>query len=68
MKKLSINRAARAADVRAATSGIAEMDSLLHLARSVLAIRNRMTKQGLKSVLEEYRGPSSTALMNSFKE
>jgi enoyl-CoA hydratase len=68
VKKLSINRAAEAAGFRTATSGIAEMDSLLHLAPSVLAIRERMTREGLKTVLEEYRGPSSTALINSFKE
>jgi enoyl-CoA hydratase len=68
VKKLSINRAAEAAGFRAATSGIAELDSLLHVAPSVLAIRDRMASQGLKSVLEEYRGPSSTALMNDFKE
>jgi enoyl-CoA hydratase len=68
VKKLSINRAAEAAGFRTATSGIAEMDSLLHLAPSVLAIRERMATEGLKAVLEDYRGPSSTALMNSFKE
>jgi enoyl-CoA hydratase len=68
VKKLSINRAAEAAGFRTATSGIAEMDALLHLAPSVLAIRERMAQQGLKVVLEDYRGPSSTALMNSFKE
>ncbi|MFA7585357.1 MAG: enoyl-CoA hydratase-related protein [Novosphingobium sp.] len=68
IKKLSINRAAEAAGFRNATSGIAEMDSLLHLAPSVLAIRERMAKNGLKEVLDDYRGPSSTALINSFKE
>lgn len=68
VKKLSINRAAEAAGFRTATSGIAEMDSLLHLAPSVRAIREHMAKDGLKAVLEEYRGPSSTALMNGFKE
>jgi len=68
VKKLSINRAAEAAGFRTATSGIAEMDSLLHLAPSVLAIRERMASEGLKAVLDEYRGPSSTALINSFKE
>ncbi|WP_404478611.1 enoyl-CoA hydratase/isomerase family protein [Novosphingobium sp. BL-52-GroH] len=68
VKKLSINRAAEAAGFRTATSGIAEMDSLLHLAPSVLAIRERMANEGLKAVLDAYRGPSSTALINSFKE
>jgi enoyl-CoA hydratase len=68
VKKQAINRAAEAAGFRAATSGIAEMDALLHLAPSVLAIRDRMKTDGLKAVLNEYRGPSSTALMQGFKE
>lgn len=68
VKKLSINRAAEAAGFRTATSGVAEMDALLHLAPSVLAIRERMAREGLKAVLEDYRGPSSTALINDFKE
>lgn len=68
VKKLSINRAAEAAGFRAATAGIAEMDSLLHLAPSVLAIRERMSAEGLKAVLGAYRGPSSTEVMKSFKE
>lgn len=68
VKKLSINRAAEAAGFRTATSGIAEMDSLLHMAPAVLAIRERMGAEGLKAVLDAFRGPSSSAIMNSFKE
>lgn len=68
VKKQSINRAAEAAGFRQATSGIAEMDALLHLAPSVLALREQMAKEGLKSVLDIYKGPSSTALVNQFKE
>ncbi|MET0545855.1 MAG: enoyl-CoA hydratase-related protein [Caulobacterales bacterium] len=68
VKKLSINRAAEAAGFRQATAGIAEMDALLHLSPSVLAIRGRMKEEGLKAVLSDYRGPSSTALMQSFKK
>lgn len=68
LKKLSINRAAEAAGFRTATSGIAEIDALLHFAPSVLEIRERIARNGLKAVLEDYRGPSSTALMNGFKE
>ena len=68
IKKLSINRAAEAAGFRIATSGIAELDALLHVAPSVLEIRDRIAKRGLKAVLEDYRGPSSTAIMNGFKE
>ncbi|WP_221791757.1 enoyl-CoA hydratase/isomerase family protein [Aquisediminimonas sediminicola] len=68
VKKQSINRAAEAAGFKQALSGIAEMDALLHLAPSVLAIRDQMAAQGLKSVLDMYKGPSSTALINQFKE
>lgn len=68
VKKQSINRAAEAAGFRAATSGIAEMDALLHLAPAVLAIRERMRTEGTKAVLAAYGGPSSTAIVQEFKE
>ena len=68
VKKQSINRAAEAAGFRTALSGIAEMDALLHLAPSVLAVRERMAREGLKPVLADYKGPSSTALMAQFVE
>jgi enoyl-CoA hydratase len=68
VKKQAINRAAEAAGFRQALAGIAEADALLHLSPSVLALRERMRTEGLKSVLADYRGLSSTDLMNSFKE
>jgi enoyl-CoA hydratase len=68
VKKLSINRAAEAAGFRAATAGIAEADALLHLSPAVLAIRERMATLGLKAVLDDYKGPSSTVLMNEWNE
>lgn len=68
VKKQSINRAAEAAGFRNATAAIAESDALLHLAPSVLAIRDRMATEGLKAVIADYKGPSSTALMHDFKE
>lgn len=68
VKKLSINRAAEAAGFRVAAGGIAEMDALLHLAPSVRAIRERMAREGLKAVLADYKGPSSTAVIAEFKE
>ncbi|HSV71661.1 MAG TPA: enoyl-CoA hydratase/isomerase family protein [Methylibium sp.] len=68
VKKSSVNRAAEAAGFRAATAGIAEADALLHLSPAVLAIRERIAAQGLKAVLADYKGPSSTALMNEHKE
>jgi enoyl-CoA hydratase len=68
VKKQAINRAAEAAGYRQALLGIAESDALLHLAPSVLAIRERIAQEGLKAVLADYKGPSSTALMAQFKE
>lgn len=61
-KKIAINRAAEAQGYRSALSGIAEMDSLLHFEPAVLAIRERMKQDGLKSVLAEFRGPNSTQI------
>ena len=68
VKKQSINRAAEAAGFRTALNGIAEMDALLHLAPSVLAVRERMAREGLKPVIDTYRGPSSNALIATFKK
>jgi enoyl-CoA hydratase/carnithine racemase len=60
LKKLSINRAAEAGGFRQALSGIAEMDTLLHLAPAVLEIRARMKAEGIKTVMQEFRvAPSS---------
>ena len=61
-KKRAINRAAEAAGFRTATSGIAEIDALLHLSPAVLAIRERMKRDGLKAVVDQYRGPSSAEI------
>jgi enoyl-CoA hydratase len=68
IKKRSINRAAEAAGFRAAASGVAEMDALLHLAPSVLAIRERMATEGLKGVITDYRGVASTELFKTIRE
>ncbi|MGE4430430.1 MAG: enoyl-CoA hydratase/isomerase family protein [Sphingobium sp.] len=64
IKKLSINRAAEAAGFRLALSGIAEMDTLLHVAPSVLEVRARMKERGLKAVIEEYRVPPTTPIID----
>ncbi|MTE00285.1 enoyl-CoA hydratase/isomerase family protein [Paracoccus sp. YIM 132242] len=61
-KKRSVNRAAEAAGFRTATNGLAEVDALLHLSPAVLAIRERMAREGLKAVLDTYKGPSSVAI------
>jgi enoyl-CoA hydratase len=60
MKKFSINRAMDAMGVRQAASSVSEMDALLHLAPSVLEIRQRIADEGLKPVIESYRVPSTT--------
>ncbi|GHF66978.1 enoyl-CoA hydratase/isomerase family protein [Seohaeicola zhoushanensis] len=61
-KKASINRAAEAQGFRTALAGISESDALLHFEPSVLAIRERMKRDGLKSVLAEFRGRSSNEI------
>jgi len=68
VKKQAINRAAEAAGYRQALLGIAESDALLHLAPSVVALRERISREGLKMVLADYAGPSSAALIDRFKE
>ena len=62
MKKLSINRAAEAAGFRRALEGIAEVDATLHVEPAVLAIRDRIRKQGLKAVMGDYHVAPSTPL------
>jgi enoyl-CoA hydratase len=62
MKKLSINRAAEAGGFRAAAAGVAEIDALLHLAPSVMAIKRRVNEIGLKASIAEFRSPPTTPL------
>lgn len=61
-KKMAINRAADAQGWRLSTAGIAETDALLHVEPDVLRIRERIEADGLKAVLAEFRGPSSTQI------
>ncbi|MEE4454837.1 enoyl-CoA hydratase-related protein [Novosphingobium resinovorum] len=63
IKKLAINRAAEAGGFRQALSGIAEMDSLLHLAPAVLEVRARMKERGLKAVIQEFKVAPSSPLV-----
>lgn len=63
LKKLSINRAAEAAGFRQALSGIGEIDALLHLSPAVLAIRERMKANGLKSVIQEFKVAPTSPLV-----
>lgn len=64
-KKAAINRAAEVQGWRLATAGIAETDALLHLEPEVLRLRARVAAEGLKPVLAEFRGPSSTEIARS---
>ena len=68
VKKRSINRAAEAAGFRAAINAAPESDALLHLAPSVLAIRERMRNEGLKAVAADYGGPSSNDIVRQARE
>lgn len=62
IKKLSINRAMEAMGVRQATYSVSEMDALLHLAPSVLALRERIGEEGLKAAMASFSGPSTTEI------
>jgi len=62
VKKLSINRAAEAMGFRDASSGVAEMDALLHLAPDVIEIKRRLGEVGLKEALKAFRVPPTTPL------
>jgi enoyl-CoA hydratase len=62
VKKLSINRAMEAMGVRQAAASVPEMDALLHLSPSVLAVRERIRAEGLKAVVAAYRVPPTTDL------
>ena len=67
-KKASINRAADAQGWRLSTAGIAETDALLHVEPDVLRIRERIGTEGLKAVLADFRGPSSTEIAETASE
>ncbi|MCW2672462.1 MAG: enoyl-CoA hydratase/isomerase family protein [Frankiales bacterium] len=62
IKKLSVNRAMEGMGVRHAASSAAELDSLLHLAPSVVELRERIKAEGLKPVIASYRVPSTMDL------
>lgn len=62
VKKLSINRAAEAAGFRAALDWISEADASLHVDPAVLAIRERIRRDGLKAVMADYKSPPSMNL------
>lgn len=67
IKKLAINRSAEAQGFRQAVQHGAEMDALLHLAPSVIAVKDRIKEVGLKQVMAEYRTPSTMTLGKAAK-
>jgi enoyl-CoA hydratase len=68
MKKRSINRAMEAAGFLTALDALAESDAILHLEPSVLALRQRLADEGLKPVLSDFKGESSTDIFARFKK
>lgn len=62
IKKLSINRAAEAMGFRSAGAAVAEMDALLHLAPSVLDMKQKLADLGLKEAIKLYRSAPTTPL------
>lgn len=66
MKKRSINRSLEAEGFLTAVNAIAESDAILHLEPSVLALRERIASEGLRPVLADFRGQSSTEIFKSF--
>jgi enoyl-CoA hydratase len=62
VKKLSINRAMESMGIRHATSSVAEMDALLHVAPDVVALRKRIADLGLKEAIASFRVPPTTPL------
>jgi enoyl-CoA hydratase/carnithine racemase len=57
IKKLSINRTMDAMGVRTAAAQVPEMDALLHLSPSVLALREWIGQVGLKTAITEFKKP-----------
>jgi enoyl-CoA hydratase len=68
MKKRSINRAMEASGFLVALGALAESDAILHLEPSVLALRERLAAEGLKPVIADFRGDSSTQIFARFKK
>lgn len=60
IKKLSVNRAMEAMGLRTAAQAGSEMDALLHLSPSVLELRARIGKVGLKEAIKSFQEPLST--------
>ena len=67
MKKRSINRAMEAGGFLTAVNAVSESDAILHFEPSVLALRERLAKEGLRETLAQFRGESSSEIFKRFK-
>ena len=67
MKKRSINRAMEAGGFLTAVNAVSESDAILHFEPSVLELRERLAKEGLRETLAQFRGESSTEIFIRFK-
>lgn len=65
IKKASINRAMEAMGHRRAADAVSEMDTLLHLSPSVLALREDIAGKGLKAAMARFAGDTSTRVFDS---
>jgi len=67
MKKRSNNRAMEAGGFLTAVNAVSESDAILHFEPSVLALRERLAKEGLRETLAQFRGESSSEIFKRFK-
>ena len=67
MKKRTINRAMEAGGFLTAVNAVSESDAILHFEPSVLALRERLAKEGLRETLAQFRGESSSEIFKRFK-
>jgi enoyl-CoA hydratase len=67
MKKRSINRAMEAGGFLNAVNAVSESDAILHFEPSVLELRERLAKEGLRETLARFRGESSTEIFKRFR-
>lgn len=67
IKKLSINRAAEAAGARRAADSVSEMDALLHLAPSVVQLKQELSRDGLKETIRRFHCERTTNLSEQYR-
>jgi enoyl-CoA hydratase len=65
-KKWSINRAMEAQGFLASVNAVAESDAILHLEPAVRALREQLTRDGLRPILAKFKGESSSEIFRRF--